>query len=185
MLSLSRWRVLIDRFLPRYDVHERHKIRVAAPRDHAYHALMEVDFFRSTLVRILFGLRGLPRERAVGLSQLTDFGFVLLDEDPGTEVVYGLVGRFWQPRGGLRRVSRDEFASFSEPGYAKAAWNFRIEAVGVSGSIVSTETRVSSTDPASRRSFTRYWRLIGPFSALIRRRLLVMIRDRAEASEPT
>ena len=41
----------------------------------------------------------------MGLSQLTDFGFVLLDEDPGTEVVYGLVGRFWQPRGGLRRVS--------------------------------------------------------------------------------
>jgi hypothetical protein len=59
--------------------------------------------------------------------------------------------------------------------------NFRVEADGASGSILSTETRVYATDEASKRRFAAYWRVIYPGSALIRRMWLRAIVRRAEA----
>lgn len=164
-----------------WDVQERHAIELTVTSDRAYAAITEADFSKSSLLRMLFALRGLSWRRPLCLGDLNELGFVLLGEDQGTEIVYGLVGRFWQPRGGLHPVPAGEFVSFADPGYAKAAWSFRVDLAG-SGVIVSTETRVVTTDPRSRRSFRWYWRLIRPFSALIRRRMLGMIRDRAEGS---
>jgi hypothetical protein len=43
------------------------------------------------------------------------------------------------------------------------------------GSLLVTETRVAGVDARGRRSFRRYWRLVGPFSVLIRRRWLAAI----------
>jgi hypothetical protein len=45
---------------------------------------------------------------------------------------------------------------------------------------LSTETRVQATDAMSRRQFLRYWRIIGPFSGLVRRDLLRRIKREAE-----
>jgi hypothetical protein len=45
-----------------------------------------------------------------------------------------------------------------------------------------TETRVLCTDDEARRRFSLYWRLVGPFSALIRRVLLRRIKREAERS---
>ena len=133
------------------------------------------------MIRLLFALRGLPRRQPLILQDLSTSGFVVLGEDPGTEIVLGVTGRFWRARGGLRRVGPDEFASFTEPGYAKAAWNFGVEPTDDGRSIVSTETRVTTTDPASRQAFRFYWRLVGPFSGLIRRRALALIKGTAES----
>lgn len=113
------------------------------------------------------------------LDDLCRAGFVILAEEPDSEIVLGLVGRFWVPHGELRRLDPGAFACFGEPGYAKAVWNFRVEQ-DEAGSVVSTETRVATTDGPSHRSFARYWRLVGPFSALIRRRALRLIRAQAE-----
>jgi hypothetical protein len=38
--------------------------------------------------------------------------------------------------------------------------------------VLSTETRVQAVDDAALRAFRRYWRVVGPFSGLIRRRWL-------------
>jgi hypothetical protein len=46
-----------------------------------------------------------------------------------------------------------------------------------------TETRVASTDDEARRKFGWYWRLIGPFSALIRRVMLGQIKREAETAK--
>jgi hypothetical protein len=43
------------------------------------------------------------------------------------------------------------------------------------GERLTTETRVEALDDAARRAFLRYWRVVGPFSALIRRRWLKQI----------
>jgi hypothetical protein len=53
-----------------------------------------------------------------------------------------------------------------------------------SGSELRTETRVLVTDAASRRRFGRYWRLIRPGSALVRRNWLAAKRrtERATSS---
>jgi hypothetical protein len=61
--------------------------------------------------------------------------------------------------------------------------SFLVEADGAGGAWVRTETRVAATDAGSRRRFARYWRLIYPGSALIRRMWLRAIRKRAEAAE--
>jgi hypothetical protein len=58
--------------------------------------------------------------------------------------------------------------------------NFRVDRDGAGGCTLSTETRVFATDPASRRHFAAYWRVIYPGSALIRRMWLRAIRLRAE-----
>jgi hypothetical protein len=62
----------------------------------------------------------------------------------------------------------EAFCAFAEPGYAKIAWNFAVRSEGPGGARVSTETRVATTDPASRRLFRAYWLVLGPFIRLIR-----------------
>jgi hypothetical protein len=43
--------------------------------------------------------------------------------------------------------------------------------------LLTTETRIAAVDDAARRAFTWYWRIVGPFSALIRRRWLRAIAN--------
>jgi hypothetical protein len=106
---------------------------------------------------------------------------VLLTEEPGREIVLGVVGRFWQVSSGIHRIEPEEFVDFDAPGFAKAAWNFVVSERPGGGSTVVTETRVACTDADSRRKFTCYWRLVGPFSGLIRRVLLRGIKRDAES----
>jgi len=172
--------VLIERFAAAYDVRETHAVTVEADADLSYRSVLGVDLVRSRVIQILFRIRGLPTKGPLTVRDMTHLGFVVLDEDPGTEIVLGLVGRFWLARGGLRWVQASDFVGFSEPGYIKAAMNFRVESASPGRSTVTTETRVIATDPDSLRSFQRYWVIVAPFSALIRRRMLSLIRKQAE-----
>ena len=140
---------------------------------------------------VLMGLRTLPtalfrrsRRRVNGpiLDGMERMGFISL-RGSATELVYGLVGRFWQPTGGLRAVRADEFEGFAEPGYLKAGFNFLVEPNGDGGCLLSTETRVIATDAGARRRFRPYWTVVHPGSALIRRGWLRAIRSRAERTE--
>jgi hypothetical protein len=181
--------VLIDGFLPTYDVIEHHETTVDASVDVTYRAVREFDFARSPIVLALLTLRGLPHlftgavkpSRRLGLDEIMRTGFVLLTEEPGREIVLGVVGRFWQLSSGIHRIEPGEFTGFDAPGYAKAAWNFVVSERAGGGSTVVTETRVAGTDADARRKFTRYWTLVGPFSALIRRMLLRGIKRDAES----
>jgi hypothetical protein len=67
----------------------------------------------------------------------------------------------------------------AEPGYAKAAFNIRLERRG-GRVLLSTETRVLATDERARRSFRCHRRFIQPGSAAIRIAWLRAIRRRAE-----
>ena len=183
---------LLDREMPRWDVAEHHETVVRAPAERVWAAARTLDLGRSPVIRALFALRSLPglfagkgsRGRALGVTMegLLRSGFVLLDERENEEVVLGLVGRFWRPTGGLVRVTADELRAFDRPGYAVAAWSFALHPRPDGAVRLSTETRVRCTDDASRRSFKRYWALIGPFSGLTRVEMLRAIRRAAEAS---
>jgi hypothetical protein len=61
------------------------------------------------------------------------------------------------------------FVTANPPGFAAATMNFRIEDAGPMACTLTTETRVYATDASTRRRFARYWRVIYPGSALIRR----------------
>jgi hypothetical protein len=180
--------VLIDRYLHEYDVVERHHELVLAPAEKTYEALRSVDLSRSRLVRGLLAARGLPRlvrgrrskPGSLTIDDLLRAGFVWLDEEPGRELVLGVIGTFWKPGGGVRRVEPAEFAAFDEPGLAKAVWNFRVLPDGSGRSFVTSETRVRVSDEATRRKFLLYWAAIGPFSGLIRKRALRLVKRDAE-----
>ena len=137
---------------------------------------------------MLFALRGLSSTssydgaRRPVVKHVERIGFVRLREDPPNEIVIGVVGRFWTPKGDLRSVEPEAFAAFRESGYAKAVWNFKIASVGGGMVRVSTETRVCCLDAASRRKFKLYWMVVGPFSGVIRKEMLREIRGRAEAA---
>ncbi|HET8623728.1 MAG TPA: hypothetical protein VFM14_09225 [Gemmatimonadales bacterium] len=114
------------------------------------------------------------RPRSVGCV-----GFTLVAEAPGEEVVLGIMGRFWTPTGGLVTTTAAQFREPPPAGLAQGFWNFRVEPCGF-GTVLSTETRVRCGDPATRRRFVRYWRVIRIGSGFIRRSLLRHIRLEAE-----
>ncbi|HEX8390934.1 MAG TPA: hypothetical protein VF665_01150 [Longimicrobium sp.] len=182
--------MLIDDFLPKADFSERHAVRTSASPAQAYAAVRRLDMSGSWIIRALFALRSLPGRLAgrkargeaplgTRMDGLLRGGFVLLAEDAPREIVLGLTGRFWKPAGDLRRVEADAFRAFNEPGMTVAAWNFAV-LPAERGSLIVTETRVRCTDPHALRMFGRYWRLVGPFSGLIRREMLRGIRNDAE-----
>lgn len=183
----------LDEFLPEYDVNEVHSTRIAAPPAAVQATARTLTSRDVPLMTALMSLRRLPAaiarrpHRAPAdsldlpmLEQLTRSGFVVLADGPD-EIVLGTVGRFWALDSGIRSVSRDEFVAFEVPGFAKAVMNFHVrEAPG--GTVLTTETRIAGTDEQARKKFRRYWRIVMPGSALIRRAWLRAIRKRAQAS---
>jgi hypothetical protein len=113
-------------------------------------------------------LRGLRREGSIE-ELLLGIGFERLAGEPD-EVVFGASGTPWKLGGGLGPF-RD-----AQDGAVRIAANFLVEPLADGRSRLSTETRVAAVDDRGRRAFRRYWRLIGPFSALIRRRWLAAVR---------
>lgn len=183
---------LIEQHLPRFDAHEVHEVAIQAPTRTAYQAILSTNLRSTVVIRPLLLLRALPSLLStpwfVERTNISTFrallqnsrGFFELGERPGEELLIGVVGRFWTMSGGVRQIEPAEFAGFAEPGYAKAVWNFHVRPDPSGGTLLSTETRVLCMDPGSRRRFMRYWRLIRPWSGLIRSDLLAAIRRQAE-----
>ncbi len=186
--SLQSERVLLDRWLPEFDVSKRHAIHIRAPRERIVEELRRYDFRSSLATRALMALRGYGRRARRGgtkrggtlAESLARFGFTLLEEEPGREIVFGLIGRFWKLKGDLRTVPAADFVAFREAGFAKAAWNLVIEENEPGVSRLSTETRVLCFGDSARRRFLLYWRVVEPFSGVIRWSLLRGVRRAAE-----
>jgi hypothetical protein len=183
---------LIDQLIPTYDVASRHTIWIAADPARVYQVARHADLGRPWLVRLLMGVRAGPawlaarvRGRAIRAAStecrpsVGNVGFTVMGEVPGEEFVLGIMGRFWTPTGGLVEASAAQLRGPPPAGLAQGFWNFRVARSGA-GTVLSTETRVRCGDPATRRRFARYWRVIRLGSGLIRGSLLRHIRRRAE-----
>jgi hypothetical protein len=166
----------LDKFMPTYDVAERHHVRVAAPAEVTLKAATEMDLQRSALVRGIFKARewimgshpGRDQEVRAFLPQMRAIGWGVLAEIPGREIVMGAVTQPWKADVEFRPLPPDEFASFHEPDYVKIVWTLRADSLGAGESIFRTETRVVTTDPTARAKFRRYWSLMSPGIILIR-----------------
>jgi hypothetical protein len=185
--------MLIDEYLSSFDTVERHQLTINASAHDVFEAVRSLDLTDSRIVRWLFRLRELPgwcrpersgdQRLGLTLQDLIGSGFIMLGERPDEEVVLGLVGRFWTPRGGIKQMDAQAFRVFESPGYAKAVWNFSLSAKSEVVTRLATETRVLCLDDASRRRFKLYWVFIAPFSGAIRMEALRSIKRAAEAKK--
>lgn len=170
--------MLIDEFLPEHDFIETHDILIRADAADVYRVANEIDFRESTVIRWLMRLRGM----SVGNLTLRNLGgskFEMLGETLNKEMVIGLVGRFWTIAGSLQQIDAESFKRFDTAGFAKAVWNFSLDA-DRENTRLTTETRIKCLDDDSRRSFGRYWMFVQPFSGLIRMEMLRTIKRRVE-----
>ena len=156
----------LDAFLPAYEFSTRHMVSVTVDPIRADRALRDVTFKEVPLVRALLLARGLGLRKAEDtvLGTMVPRATVLEDV-PGEGLVLTLSGQFWRLRG------RGPEAP------ATAVIDFR----ALPGSL-ATETRVHVSDPVSRRKFGHYWRVVRPFSGLIRMVVLRAAKRRAEAA---
>ena len=171
--------MLIDEFLPEYDFVETHDIRVRASKQAVFNAVDEIDFCESTIIRRLLFLRGMPSEN-VRLRDLRKSNFEILGKS-NNELLIGLAGKFWTLTGHLQKINSGNFREFDKKGFAKAVWNFSVDGNG-DETRLTTETRIRCLDDASRRSFGFYWTFIQPFSGLIRKEMLKIVKKKAEMS---
>ena len=177
----------LDEIVPRYQFAEHHERHIDANPTHVWRALFEVKASDIRFFRTLTTLRRLGRpgpesildapERTPILHVALRTTFVRLAEEPERELVVGTT--VIAPAGAAVPQTPNAYRE-AAPGFAVAAMNFRIEADGQGGSLLTTETRVFAGDPVTRRRFARYWSVIYPGSALIRREWLRAVEKGAE-----
>lgn len=159
----------LDKVMPVWEFDERHEAEVRATPEKIFEAIHavraeEIRFF-VVLTTIRRGGRRAPesilnpsKQKPI-LDVALQNGFFVMADDPPREIVIGSV------------VMR--------PNRAIAAMNFRVIPHGATCTVI-TETRVHATDPAAKRRFAGYWRIIHPGSDIIRRGWLDAIKRRAE-----
>jgi hypothetical protein len=156
----------LDEFLPVYEFSSRHEVAVGGDPARADRALREVTYGEVPLVRALLFARGLGVGNGDARVVTTMVPRAKVLEDvPGEGIVLTLSGQFWRWRGR------------GPEGPATAVIDFR-----ATPGTLATETRVHVPDPVSRRKFVKYWRVIKPFSGLIRSQVLRAAKRRAEAT---
>ena len=197
--------MLVDEFLPVYDVSDSVACVVRADLATTWDALMNVDLkdvgHRHLLVGVLSGVRVLPDivrrllrgERPPAMpaslrlhdttrSAAKDGGWILLGEHAREEIALGLVGKFWRPVIEFADVTVREFRSFDEPGYAKTIYSLSVRAIDESHTLLTGVMRTATTDERARRWFRRYWTLgVGSGAHVLVNGVLDVTREAAEA----
>jgi hypothetical protein len=148
--------VLVDEFLPVYDVSDEVAAVVDADAQTTWDALMDVDLIevgrRRPLVALLGAARILPdlvwqrlhgEHPPAAPERLTlrdttklpmgDGGWVLLGERPPEEIALGLVGKFWRPVIEFAEVEASAFRDWGDPGFAKTIYALGTAAFRTSG----------------------------------------------------
>jgi hypothetical protein len=196
--------VIADDFLPTYDISDAVAAVVDADPAATWDALMGVDLMAMSrgrpLVGILGGIRMLP---ALGVRLLhgehppavhtpmhlrdmatlpaSQGSWVLLAERPCETIALGLVGKFWRPVIVFADVGREDFRSFSEPGYAKTVYELSVRGIGGGRTLLTGLMRTATTDDHARRWFRRYWTLgVGAGAHVLVNGLLDEAREDAE-----
>lgn len=144
----------LDRFMPRYDVMERHHIRVQAPAAMTLAAAKEMALLDMPAIRAIFR---------------------------GRELLLGAVTKPWEADVTFLSIPPEQFAAFAAPEYVKIVWNLRADPLSSTASTFRTETRAVATDAVARARFRRYWALLSPGISLIRWLSLRPLKADAEA----
>lgn len=171
---------LIDQYLPRYTFSHRYTTVVrCGDIGRVYDIARDVDLSRSRVIPLLFRLRGLPHGQWRARAFCAAMRWTELAQTPPTEFLIA----YW--RGGPDNRNRriDNVRQFCDalPGATqKVGFTFRFRQLDARRVEVDTETRVLCIGARSRFAFFCYWVLIKPFSGLVRREILRLIKREAE-----
>ena len=171
--------MLIDKYLPVYHFNEFHSIKVNAPLNDIYEKMLHCDFSQSFLIRFLSRLRGMPKHLYT-IEHLTNMGFIKLDEEPGKEILFGMVTDNPMFNTCQSNVTSKEFIQKADATIIKAVINFKLQDKSNSQHIISTETRVWCGSKAMKSKFKYYWFFIKPFSQLIRKSMLKQMKTQIQ-----
>jgi hypothetical protein len=179
----------LEELLPTPDHVTRQGRWIAAPPSVVWDALHEVKLTGLPVTVVLSAARFLPvLLTGKGFGHVRDRRFVdvlpvpKLATDAPTSIVFGGALQAWRLTGGEEppKLDADGLRAWSEPGWVKAGMDFRLTPVG-NGTELSSETRVVSTDDATRRRFALYWLFVQPGSTAIRWEVLTAVALKAEA----
>jgi len=181
----------LDRFMPEYDIVERHQMSIDAPPTVVLDAARHVDLNRSLLIRAIVKLRAvtmgasaIDAGRPHGLiAETTSMGWRVLAEAAGSEIVVGAATQPWRADVVFRPLEPDSFVRFAEADYVKIAWTLRVDSAFPHGTIFRTETRACATDRTARAKFLRYWKRVRPGVVAIRWILLRLLKKEVEANQ--
>ena len=179
---------VLDRFIPRFDVRERHEVTIKAPASLVLEVARSFDMQSIPLVRLIFWLRGkllgarvAAVRHASGLvPDMLRLGWKCLAEVSGRYFVAGAACQPWKAEVVFSSIAPEQFAAYSEPGAVKIAWTLEAESLGPALTCFATETRALATDDQARIQFERYWKLFGVGIIMIRKLLLPAVRRQAE-----
>jgi hypothetical protein len=170
-------KTLIDKYMQHYTFREYHETMVNCSVQNVYHIAKDFDLSKSKMIEILFRMRGLPTNRMNLKGFIDDMGFTALEENFPYEFLIG----FWT-RSKIEKISNyEDFIGNSISPWVKAVWNFKFDELEANKTIVSTETRVLCVAPVTRYTFGLYWLIIKPFSGLIRKKMLKIIKADSES----
>jgi hypothetical protein len=192
--------MILDEIQADYDLNEVHSIQVKASAQVVFDCIKEIAPSEiARVMRLLVWLRTLP-ERLAGrqktwlgreeplLSQMASGNFTILAENASGEIVLGMlvpgkIGRVWQKNSDLnvRCADVQDYLAFDQPEYIRVVMNLLVENTERPGYVsIRTESRCRALSRRALRDFTPYWRLIRPFSGLIRIVWLRGIKRKAE-----
>lgn len=204
VMETGQGAMLIDEVMPDFDATIIEHVVIDASPEAVHETARDMDFLqiRSPLVDAVMFVRGLPGRIARRLSarpapapppamRLADLfddpadpdglaEWLALGEVPGRELVFGAIGKVWQPDIDWQPVTSDAFREFAEPDYAKIVAGFSIRNYGADRTLLSYEARTAGTDDAARRKFLRYWWLVRRFVHFVMRAAVLTVKDLAE-----
>ncbi len=168
--------MLLDKYMPEFQYNEIHKTLVHASTREAFLATKNIQLSKSTLIAILFTLRGLPIHSPTLQDTNHAMRFTLLDEIHYSEFLYG----FWFSTKTEWVAHINEFVR-PNPNYnAKAVWSFCFNQKADGTTEIQTETRVFCQNKTSLVLFSIYWFFIKPFSGLVRTEILKLVKNELE-----
>jgi hypothetical protein len=155
----------IENWLPVYDVGERHEATSALTPEETLRRVLAVPVAPDPFVGLLMRVRGLRPEGSIEAFMMAN-RFLLLERTPTSYVVGMFVGNSQVPV-----TDAATWRAAQSPRSLKLAADFRTEPAP-GGARLITETRVAATGILALLVFRLYWAIVGPFSAMIRRRWL-------------
>jgi hypothetical protein len=182
---------VIDQLAPEYASNEYHERIINASPSTIKDAFRITGVGDIPIVHLLMKIRGIAEEKDMsdeasktefetGILRTPDFDWIVVDSiECITFMIMNVSTKTPPPI--LKTI--EQFNAFNEPGYNKVAVNFRFKPLGNGQTLVSTETRNFAPVASDNQRFARYWRVIYPGSALIRRVWLDTLAKKAEQME--